>query len=150
MLQDILDAGGNIIGQLEFPDGTSQDAIDEALVVYTFVPIVPTLVQQVSISIQAATMFGQSLMRQYAAENVLMGITPAGLTPGVAAYLQTLVYYLTTGSLYAAMGQMNTMIADTSTTKTSLSPYVTNARLYTYLNLIQTYLNIPLTTNPGS
>lgn len=150
MIQNILDSNGNIIGTLEFPDGTSQDVIDAALAIYTYVPPTTPLVQKVASSIQAAAEFGQDLMRQYAAENVLMGITPAGATPAVANYLQVIVYYLNTGSLYAAIGQLNTMIADTSAAKTSLSPYVTNERLYAYLNMIQIYLGIQVTPNPGS
>ena len=79
-----------------------------------------------------------------------MGITQAGQTLPVMNYMAQLTLCLSTGSLYEALTQIGTMIADTSSTKTSLSPFVTNDILYTYLNLIQTYLGLTLTLNPGS
>jgi hypothetical protein len=150
MVQNILDANNNVIGTLELPDGTDQSVIDELLSLYTYVPPTPTASQIVTNSIAAASQFGQQLIVQYAAGNVLSGITQAGKTIPVATYMQTVAYYLNSGSLYAAITEINTMIADTSSTKTSLSPFVTNNILYTYLNKIQTYLGLPLTPNPGS
>lgn len=96
-----------------------------------------------------AITFGNSIIVQAAARNISMGITQAGQTLNVMNYTDGLITCLVTGSLYEAMTQLSTMIADTSTTKTSLSPFITNATLYATLNQIQTYLGIPLTTNPG-
>lgn len=109
----------------------------------------PTEEQEIQAAIQAAMTFGQQLIVQYSAQNVAAGVTQAGQTQAVANYLGPMINYLITGSLYAAVEQINTYIADTSSTKTGLSPFVTNDILYAYLNQIQTYLKIPLTTNPG-
>ena len=99
--------------------------------------------------VQAAMTFGQSLMVQFSAQNIISGITQAGQTGAVMSYTANLIPCLTTGSLYEAITVINGMIADTSTTKTALAPFVTNDLLYSYMNQIQGYLGIPLTTNPG-
>ncbi len=150
MIQNILDANGNIIGTLEVPDNTDSDTVNEMLALYTYVPPTPTPVQLVSNSIAEAMEFGQSLVIQFAAQNVLAGITQSGKTIAVATYLQPLGYLLNSGSLYAAISVINSIIADTSSTKANLSPFVTNDILYSYMNQIQTWLNIALTPNPGS
>lgn len=99
--------------------------------------------------IQNAVTFGQALMVQFAAQNVMAGITQAGQTQAVLNYSDDLYKYLSTGSLYVAMSEIQTMIADTSDAKASLAPFITNDILYAYLNQIQGYLQIPLTPNPG-
>jgi hypothetical protein len=147
---DILDVHGSIIGELEFPEGTSQDVIDAQLAMYAAPVVTPTSIQRVSSSIADAVKFGNSLIIQYAASNVLIGITVAGKTQLVADYFADLSYYLKSGSLYAAVNEINRMIADTSDAKTALNPYVTNNILYSNLNLIQDYLVLPRTPNPGS
>ena len=96
-----------------------------------------------------AIAFGNSLIVQYAAQNVSLGITQAGKTAAVMNYMNLLTSCLSTGSLYEAINQMNVILADTSDTKTNLAPFVTNNTIYFYLNQIQTYLGIPLTPNPG-
>ena len=96
-----------------------------------------------------AVAFGQSLTIQFATQNVMAGITQAGQTQAVLTYAANLYTYLSTGSLYVAISEIETMIADTSSTKTALSPFITNDILYVYLNQIEGYLGIPLTANPG-
>lgn len=146
---NILDYQGNVLGTIEFPDDTSQTVIDEALAIYATTPAVISESQTIQQAIQAAIIFGQQIMVQYSAQNVAAGITQAGQTEAVASYLSQMITYLNTGSLYAAITQINVYIADTSSTKQGLSPFVTNDILYTYLNLIQAYLQIALTPNPG-
>lgn len=150
MIEDILDVNGNVIGQIELPDDSTSDQIAAALAIYTYqIPIVP-VAQVVANSISAAATFGNQLIFQFAANNVLTGITQAGKTIPVALYLQTLGYYLRSGSLYAAITEIQNLIADTSDAKAALSPFITNAILYNYMNQIQVYLNAPVTPNPGA
>jgi hypothetical protein len=99
--------------------------------------------------LQEAASFGLQLANTFAATNAQMGITQAGLTGAVLSYTNNLYSAITTGSLYEAITIINAMIADTSSTKTNLSPFITNDILYSYLNQIQTWLEIPLTPNPG-
>jgi hypothetical protein len=99
--------------------------------------------------VQQAIAFGQALTVQFATQNVMAGITQSGQTQNVLNYASNLYVYLNTGSLYVAIAEIETMIADTSSTKTSLAPFITNDILYAYLNQIQGYLQIPLTPNPG-
>lgn len=99
--------------------------------------------------VEEASAFGNQLILQFAAQNVAFGITQAGQTLNVLNYADALNTSLSSGSLYVAIAQIEGMIADTSTAKTSLSPFITNDILYSYLNQIQTWLDIPLTVNPG-
>lgn len=108
----------------------------------------PSLAQRIQASISLAAAYGSNLSVEYATSNVLQGITQAGKTQIVADYLRNLAYYLSNGSLYAAIAEINLLIADTTDAKTAVAPYVTNSILYIYLNKIQTYLQIPLTPIP--
>lgn len=145
----LIDSYGNAIGSVTVLEADS-DLLAALVALHAWVPIPPTTIQLVTGSIASAADFGNQLIFQFAAQNVLLGITQAGKTIPVALYLQTLGYYLRSGSLYAAITEMGNLIADTSDDKAALSPYITNNVLYSYLNEIQTYLNIPLTQNPGS
>jgi hypothetical protein len=71
--------------------------------------------------VQNAIIFGQSLTVQFATQNIMAGITQAGQTQNVLNYTRDLYMYLNTGSLYVAISEIETMIADTSSTKTSLA-----------------------------
>lgn len=110
----------------------------------------PTTQQIVQKSILSAQTFGNNLLLQFAADNVLAGITQANKTIVVSDYLEDLYNYISAGSLYASIQKVNELIADTSDNKANCSPFITNAVLYTYMNKIQTYLGVPLTANPGS
>lgn len=100
--------------------------------------------------VQNAIIFGQNLTIQFATQNIMSGITQSGKTQAVLDYASDLYTYLSTGSLYVAITEIQTMIADTSDAKTALAPFITNSILYSYMNQIQGYLNLPLTINPGS
>jgi hypothetical protein len=97
----------------------------------------------------AAIAFGNQMIVQAAAQNVSLGITQAGQTLAMMNYCSILITCLSTGSLYQAITQLGIMIADTSSAKTSLSPFITNDILYSCMNQIQGYLGLPLTPNPG-
>jgi len=99
--------------------------------------------------VQNAITFGQALIVRFATQNVMAGITQAGKTQAVLAYSSDLYTYLSTGSLYVALAEIETMIADTSDAKAALAPFISNAVLYTYLNQIQLYLGLTVTPNPG-
>ena len=117
-------------------------------------PPPPAVTQQDTVDmymtlVQNAIAFGNALIVRFATQNVMAGITQAGKTQAVLAYSSSLYTYLSTGSLYVALAEIETMIADTSDAKTALSPFITNAVLYTYLNQIQLYLGLTVTPNPG-
>ena len=128
---------------------SSIDQTTLSSIMAAYVNSLPTS-QIVANSISNAIKFGQQLTVSFAAQNVLSGITQAGQTIPVATYMQSIAYYLNSGSLYAAITEINTLIADTSSTKTALSPFITNNILYSYLNQIQAYLGITQTPNPGA
>lgn len=104
-----------------------------------------TIQEIVSGKIENAQVFGNQLLNEFATDNVLMGITQAGQTIHVTDYLHKLSHYILTGSLYAAIQQINNIIADTSETKENLSPFVTNERMVEYKHKIQDFLEIPRT-----
>jgi hypothetical protein len=102
---------------------------------------------QIQAAINAATDFGNSLIVNYSVQNVLLGISQSGMTQAVTDYGANLQRYLTNGTLYAAIDELNTLIA--AGAPSNLAPYVTNDILYSYLNQIQTWLEIAVTPNPG-
>lgn len=90
--------------------------------------------------INDAMVFGQQVMVQASVENVLLGITQAGKTRDVVDYCSGLQRYLQSGSLYAALGEIDRLIAEGL--PTDLSPFITEARLLSYKTKIQTFLGI--------
>lgn len=107
-------------------------------------PSMPTQTQYENI-VLAAMKFGQGLLVQFAAQNIIAGVTQAGKTNALLAYASNISQCLTSGSLYSAIDAINAMIADTSQAKANLSPFITNTILTSYKNQIQTYLGLPLT-----
>lgn len=148
--RNVVDQHGSVIGTMIMPVGTSEDVWSYQMSHYSLPAPTITLLTKVSNSIGSASDFGATLATTYAASNVLIGITQAGKTQVVADYLKDLSYYLHSGSLYAAIAEMMRIIADTSDDKTAVSPYVTNALVYQYMNKLQAYLCLPITPDPGS
>lgn len=92
-------------------------------------------------TIQNAIRFGQSIIIEFAAENVAMGITQDGMTKTVRENTTEIVSALTTGSLYDAV----TAIKSFDPLKKD-AKYITDARLIKFLNKIEDYLGLPRTT----
>jgi len=92
-----------------------------------------------------AIIFGNSLINSIAVTNILAGITQTGKTKLFVDFCFSLAVYLKTGSLYAAIVEIDLMIADTSDLKASLSPFLTNTNLQSAKNKIQAYLGLALT-----
>lgn len=100
----------------------------------------PTMSDIVGEKIDDAQKFGNQLLIEFATENVLMGITQSGKTAAVTNYLHKLSHYVMTGSLCAALGEFDVIIADTN--KDSLAPFITNDRMAVYRAKIASYLGI--------
>lgn len=88
-----------------------------------------------------ARQYGNALIAQFALENVAQGITAAQKTRAVADYCYKILYYLSTGSLYAAVEELEERIASNDM-PAELAPFITTERLTTYLNKLKTYLHI--------
>lgn len=84
--------------------------------------------------------FGNKIMVDAAVENVLLGITQAGKTGIVSDYLHKFTHYLSTGSLYQCLVEIERLKADAG--RPDISPFVTNDRLDVYGTKIRTYLGI--------
>lgn len=88
-----------------------------------------------------AITFGQEIIVLFAAENIRMGITQAGMTTTVRAVTADIVSALNIGSLYDAI------LAAQAVPDTSYDPtFVTAARLLEFVNKIEDYLGIPRST----
>lgn len=96
--------------------------------------------EQVQVMIRNAEAFGDQLIEQFKIENILMGITVADKAKAVSDYCHKLNHYLSTGSLYAAMDEIDAL--QLTVALSGLSPFVTSARLSSYKTQIQSYLGI--------
>lgn len=95
--------------------------------------------------IRAAINFGNELVVSAATTNTLAGINQANKTQAFVLYCRNLTHFLVTGSLYAAIQEIDTMLADNSTEKQDLQPFLTNDSLIKYKHQIQDYLGIAKT-----
>lgn len=88
--------------------------------------------------VRAATSFGQSIIIDFAAENVALGITQAGKTKAVADYLANMTRYAQTGSLYEVLAEIDRL--EQAGLPQDLVPFVTAARLQIFRTKITSYL----------
>ena len=130
--------GDDLVVHFSAPLDESQlKALDTIIEEHNPSPPIETIVGNI---VESAAAFGTSLISEFAVDNILGGITSAGMTIPVALYLHRLDHYLRTGSLYAAMDEIDTMIADTE--KEHLSPFLTDTKLSAYRVKISTYLGL--------
>lgn len=97
---------------------------------------------QVQMVIANAIVFGGNLISQFAAENVMMGITQDGMTGTVRKNMSEVLSALQTGSLYDVILEVKSLTADKKDAK-----YITDARLLQFINKIEDYLQIPRSTS---
>jgi len=83
--------------------------------------------------VERAMAFGQKIIKEFAAENIRLGITQDGKTAEVRVKMANVLSALSTGSLYDAIDQANE-IEDFD------AKYVTEARIQSFIAKIQTYL----------
>lgn len=103
----------------------------------------PTIQQIVDKKLQDAVAFGEAIMDEFAINNILAGITQYGKTKTVTDYCHKLSHYISTGSLYAAVDEIDNMLADTVNRGIlGLSPFITDDVLNYYKTKMKTYLGI--------
>lgn len=88
-----------------------------------------------------STKLGNCVITQYNAQCVGLGITAANQTSAFLTYMGPLFSLLSYGYLSEAVAELTTMLADTSSAKTSLSPFVTNDILTAYQTQIQNWVD---------
>lgn len=92
-------------------------------------------VKQIVVNSQA---FGNTLIVEFATENVLWGITQAGKTKAVTDYLKDVMRYAQSGSLYEVMNEVDRLVA--IGIPQELAPFVTLERLGQFRQKIVDYL----------
>lgn len=97
-----------------------------------------TTKQIVTAKIDSAIKFGMSLVTEFAADNVIMGITQDGMTSTVRKNMEQVFLAVSTGSLYDAIFEIKQIPPEKKDSK-----YITDSRLLVFINKIETYLNIP-------
>jgi len=95
--------------------------------------------EHVTSVIYAATVFGRQLLEEFAAENVLLGITQAGMTATVRQNCAEIVDALGTGALYDAIDQARAIPSEDKD-----ETFVTDERLLGFVNKIENYLGLDL------
>lgn len=94
--------------------------------------------ERVMLIVSRAIEFGNNMILEFAAENIMMGITQLGKTKDVADYLATVMRYTQSGSLYEVVGEIERLKANGL--PPDLAPFVTEARLNVFKNKILAYL----------
>jgi hypothetical protein len=86
--------------------------------------------------------FGSKLITQFAAENVLLGITQAGMTSAVRQHMGEVISALQTGSLYEAIANAKAVPSGNKD-----ATFITDVRILSFVNKIESYLGITLSTS---
>lgn len=89
-----------------------------------------------------ARSFGNDIIDDFAAENILLGITQAGLTNHIRKTCREVTDALRSGSLYDALYEVRQIPAEAKD-----STFLTDARLLAFVNKIEAYLGLPLSTS---
>jgi uncharacterized protein with gpF-like domain len=123
---------------VHFSEEPTEEQVDEVRdIVESHDPVRPSDI--VKTIIENAMQFGNTLVVQFATENVLLGITQAGMTGPVRKIMAESIMALQTGSLYDAITELRAIPAE------SKDPvFITDARLLSAINKIELYLGIPL------
>lgn len=90
-------------------------------------------------AVGAAIGFGQGLVTEFAAENVILGITADNMTGAVLTKMQGVLVAVQSGSLYEAITRAKAIPAEDKDVK-----YITDARLLAFVNKIETFLGVEL------
>ena len=93
-------------------------------------------------NVTRAIVFGQNLVKDFAVENVMMGITQSGKTNQVRKATQEVISALSTGSLYDAIHEARQIPQEQKD-----DTFVTDARLLVFINKIESFLGLPLSTS---
>jgi hypothetical protein len=94
---------------------------------------------KIKFAVERAILFGQSIIAEFAAENVLLGITEASMTNQVRKVTMQVTSALNTGALYDAIAECRAIPEEDKD-----DVFITNDRLLTFINKIEEYLGIPL------
>lgn len=97
------------------------------------------LYQQVLSNAEA---FGAKCIREFAAENIVMGITQAGMSGVVLTILTGVMQALLAGSLYEAMSRIRAVDPINYD-----GTFLTASRCLQFVNKIEVYLGIPLSSS---
>jgi hypothetical protein len=89
-----------------------------------------------------ARQFGQTIIDEFAAENVLLGITQAGKTGFVRKACREVTDALMTGSLYDALTEVRALPPEVKD-----PVFLSDTRLLSLMNRVEDYLKIPRSTS---
>jgi hypothetical protein len=99
-------------------------------------------VNVVEAAIANAVAFGMHLTIKFAADNVMLGVTQAGMTTTVRTVMAPAIQCLQTGSLYDAIAQCRAVPGGSKD-----ATFITDARLLAFINLVEDYLGIVRSTS---
>lgn len=88
--------------------------------------------------VKNAKIFTESLINSSAANNIRFGITQTGKTKLIGDAVKDTLYYLQSGSLYAAMDAMDEIVITQE-----MAPFITAEVLLMFKNKIRAYLGLP-------
>lgn len=140
--RDILDADDVVIGSLSLPEGTAEEVWKERLQSYRYVAPVPTHEELLKAGLKAATVFGKDLAQQAVIDSLALGLAQAPNLLDVMAYTMSTQNFLMTGSLNAALADIDRKLL--AGIPGNLSPFVTVELITARRDKIRAYLGIAL------
>lgn len=130
--------GSYTIGQLEGQDLPNLEEIINLIDKYNKTSSPQAVINKV---VSSAMTKGQSIIQEFIAENLVLGITQAGKTKEVRQAMAEVTSCLMTGSLYDAIDELRLIPAEAKD-----STFITDVRILSYINKIETYLGLELST----
>ncbi len=88
-------------------------------------------------TVKAAIDYGQGLVVEFAAENILLGITASGKTKLVADYLADAMRYAQSGSLYEVAAELDRLLQEE--VPSELAPFITTERLLQFKQKVMAF-----------
>lgn len=140
--RDILDANGQVIGQLSLPQGTPEEVWQEKLAIFQYVLPRPSQNDIIKAGLKAASDFGKDLAQQGVIDSMAMGLAQAPNLLDVMLYTMTTQSFLMSGALQAALADMDKKLA--AGIPENLAPFVTVDIVTARRDKIKAFLGISL------
>lgn len=137
--RDILNSEGNVIGQAQFPEGTSEDTITRRLSSY----LIPDYYVDYKLSQAQDIKFAQDLLAKIGFDKVMTGSTPAEMAQSGIDFKDVLIQMIS-GNLRGALIAMKSISATSVLSLSDIMLYGNDIRSYLGLVVVDNQSDLDL------